>query len=164
MLDADLALLYGVSTKALLQAVKRNVPRFPSDFAFRLNDEERIGMGRPAFRSGCLHGTWCGDAVERLAKFSRRAFVQLRRLVLSRAEFETKLSALERRYDARFRAVFEAIRRLMAPESAERRPIGFRALPERKRVSDQRSGVRRLRATKARMRSWAAAPVLSAAP
>ena len=93
-----------------------------------------------------------------------RAFVRLRRFALSHASLEAKIAELEHRYDAQFKAVFDAIRELMAPEKVERRPIEFRALAAERKSTHQRSGARRLRSTKARMRSRAAAPVRSAAP
>lgn len=90
MLDADLAAPYGVSTRGLNQAVKRNRQRFPGDFMFRLT----------AAFSGFRH------------PFP--------------TDFARKLEELERKYDARFKVVFDAIRALMAPPEKARRSIGFR--------------------------------------
>jgi len=55
-----------------------------------------------------------------------RAFVRLRQMLASHAELARKLDALEQKYDAQFRAVFDAIRQLMAPPEPKRRPLGFR--------------------------------------
>ena len=59
-----------------------------------------------------------------------RAFVRLRHMVASHAELARKLEALEKKYDAQFKVVFDAIRQLMSPPARQRRPIGFRAKPE----------------------------------
>ena len=157
MLDADLATLYGVPTKALNRAVKRNRPRFPEDFMFQLTREEAEDLRRrngtsssPAPRA--VAGRWGGrryrpyvfteQGVAMLSSVLRsrrailvnveimRAFVRLRTLVWSVAELRRKIDGLERRYDTQFKAVFDAIRELMAPPpSKEQRRIGFR--PER---------------------------------
>lgn len=98
-----------------------------------------------------------------------RAFVALRRAAISHDELWAEVARLERRYDARFKTVFDAIRQLMTPALSARRRIGF--TPPGQPLaglsgSSKRGRVqpRRLRSTKARMRSRAAAPVLSAAP
>ena len=145
MLDHDLALLYGVPTKALLQAVKRNCERFPPDFLFQLSENEFSNL-----RSQIVTSSWGGrrsppyafteQGVAMLSGVLRgrravavnveimRAFVRLRRLLLSQAELGRKLLALERRYDRQFKVVFDAIRQIMAPDvPPKRRRIGFRA-------------------------------------
>jgi hypothetical protein len=142
MLDFDLARLYGVGTKDLKRAVKRNLDRFPDDFMFELSDAELIDLR-------CQFGTsrWGGrryhpfafteqgvamlSSVLRSARAVRvnieimRAFVRLRAMLSSHDELARKLAALEKRYDANFKAVFDAIRQLMAPPAPRRRPIGF---------------------------------------
>ena len=155
MLDRDLASLYGVTTKVLNQAVKRHKDRFPEDFMFQLTIEEaRIwwtevrGSGlrsqivtlkrgqhikyRPyAFTE---HGILMLSSVlnsERAVKVNieiMRAFVRLRRMLASHADLARKLRALEKKYDAQFKIVFDAIRQLMEPPPELERPkmrIGF---------------------------------------
>jgi len=145
MLDADLAALYGVETRALLQAVRRNPARFPDDFAFQLTDEEfadlrsqsvisRPGWGGrryPPFAFteqgvAMLSSVLRSDRAAHVNVEIMRAFVRLRRLLAENAELAARLDELEERYDAQFRSVIDAIRRLMAaPEGPEPR-IGFR--------------------------------------
>ncbi len=118
MLDADLAVLYGVPTKQLVRAVKRNAARFPSDFMFQVTAEERAALR-------CQVGTSKpGRGGRRTLPF---AFTEQGvAMLVDNAELARKLAALEKRYDAQFRVVFDAIRELMAPPSARRPPIGFR--------------------------------------
>jgi hypothetical protein len=143
MLDADLAVLYQVQTRALTQAVKRNSERFPEDFMFQLSKEEFDYL-----RSQTVTSSWGGrryppyafteQGVAMLSSVLRstravqvnveimRAFVRLRRMLASNRKLEEQLNALERKYDKQFRVVFDAIRQLMEPpESATKRPIGF---------------------------------------
>jgi hypothetical protein len=142
MLDADLSELYGVETKALNRAFARNRNRFPNDFAFRLSDAEfqdlrcqfdtsRWGGRRylpyafteqgVAMLSGILHSR---RAVQ-VNIAIMRTFVQLRRLLVSNAELARKLEALEKKHDARFKIVFDALRELMTPPEPKQRKIGF---------------------------------------
>lgn len=144
MLGHDLASLYGVTTAALVQAVKRNPERFPMDFMFQLSDAEFANL-----KSQTVTSSWGGrrktpyafteQGVAMLSGVLRseravaanveimRTFVRLRRLLLSQEEMARKLSALERRYDHQFKVVFDAIRQIMAPEVPPRsRRIGFR--------------------------------------
>ena len=142
--DSDLAGLYGVSTKVLVQAVKRNIDRFPSDFMFRLNLEEY-----GALRSQFVTSRWGGrryppyvfteQGVAMLSSVLNseraiavnieimRAFVKLRAMIASHKELARKLNELEKKYDDQFRVVFDAIRQLMAPPSPAliKRKIGF---------------------------------------
>jgi hypothetical protein len=144
MLDVDLAALYGVTTGALNQAVKRNASRFPSDFAFRLDRGETSNL-----KSQTVISSWHGgrrssplafteQGVAMLSSVLRspraiavnveimRAFVRLRRLVISHADLARRLDSLESRYDSQFKVVFEAIRKLMEPTPAPpRKRIGF---------------------------------------
>jgi hypothetical protein len=147
MLDADLADLYGVETRVLLQAVKRNSNRFPTDFMFQLSAEEADSLrsqfviskssrgGRRylpyafteqgvAMLSSVLHSD---QAVEINIQIMR-AFVRLREMILSNKDLARKLDALERRlqgHDVHIRSLFEAIRQLMAPPEPKKRKIGF---------------------------------------
>ena len=146
MLDTDLAKLYGVSTKVLNQAVRRNATRFPADFMFQLKTEEttalrsqfvtlKTGRGqhrkyRPyvfteqgvAMLSSVLHS-------ERAIQVNiaiMRAFVQLRAMIGSNKGLARRLNDLEKKYDSQFRVVFEAIRELMAEPESKVKRIGFK--------------------------------------
>ena len=144
MLDADLALLYGVTTKRLNEQVKRNRGRFPTDFRFRLTVRETAGLrsqiattksGRGGRRSPPAAFTEHGavmlasvlnspTAVEASIQVVR-AFVRLREILATHRDLARKVEALERKYDARFRVVFDAIRELMEPPDPLRKRIGF---------------------------------------
>src|SRR4030043_1832184 len=144
ILDADLAALYGVETKQLIRAVKRNLPRFPDDFMFQLNEEEsenlRFHFGTSSQWGGRRYPPYAftEQGVTMLSSVLRskraiqvnieimRAFVRLRRILASHADLARKLDALEKKYDAQFKAVFVAIRQLMAPPEPQSRRIGFR--------------------------------------
>jgi hypothetical protein len=145
MLDADLATLYEVETKALVRAVKRNRDRFPEDFLFQLTpaefDELKAHLGSTRSWGGrrYLPYAFTEQGVAMLSSVLRspravrvnieimRAFVRLRELLTSNAELARKLEALEKKYDAQFKVVFEAIRELMAPPAPEKKGrIGFR--------------------------------------
>jgi len=145
MLDSDLAKLYGVETKVLIQAVKRNLERFPADFMFSLNNQEVILLRSQIVTSKTGHGgrryipyvfTEQGIAMlSSVLKSDRairvnieimRAFVRLRALLMSHKELSEKLTQMERKYDTQFKVVFDAIRQLMAPPSvSSKKPIGF---------------------------------------
>ena len=152
MLDADLAALYGVSTKALVQAVKRNLERFPGDFMFHLTEQEvralrsqivtlddasgrSRGRGRHA---KYLPHAFTEQGVAMLSSVLKskravrvnveimRAFVRLRGMIAHSQDLARKLDALESKYDRQFKVVFDAIRELMAsPAAAPKRRIGF---------------------------------------
>jgi hypothetical protein len=144
MLDADLAVLYDVSTKRLNEQVRRNRSRFPDDFMFQLTAEEVRSLrsqfatskqGRGGRRYAPLVFTEQGIAMlstvlnsERAIQVNieiMRAFVRLRRMLASNEDLSRKLAALEKKYDSQFRVVFEAIRELMTPPEAKKRKIGF---------------------------------------
>jgi hypothetical protein len=145
MLDSDLAALYGVETKVLVQAIKRNIDRFPSDFMFQLTKEEfddlRCHFGTSSRWGGRRYPPYAftEQGVAMLSSVLRspraievnieimRAFVRLREMIASHAGLARKLEALEKKYDAQFKVVFDAIRQLMRPPDKERRPIGFHA-------------------------------------
>jgi len=143
MLDRDLADLYGVETRELVQAVKRNIDRFPEDFMFQLTTEEFNDL-----RSQIVMSSWGGrrrapymfteQGIAMLSSVLRskravsvnieimRAFVRLRRMLASHADLANKLMALERKYDRQFKVVFDAIREIMSPaQPPRRRQIGF---------------------------------------
>jgi hypothetical protein len=143
MLDNDLAALYGVPTKVLNQAVRRNVRRFPPDFMFRLTKEEKLELVTKCDRfrklkhSSSLPCAFTEQGVAMLSSILNsdraievnieimRAFVRLRKMLSSHVALARKLVALEKKYDAQFRVVFEAIRALMAEPEKPERKIGF---------------------------------------
>lgn len=145
LLDADLAPMYGVSVKALNQAVKRNLARFPADFMFELTLEEAKSLrsqfvtskGRGGRRY--LPRAFTEQGVAMLSSVLRseraalvnveimRAFVRLRQMLQQNADLARKLAALEKKYDAQFRVVFDAIRELMEPPAKRRERIGFKS-------------------------------------
>ena len=146
MLDRDLALLYGVTTKALNQGVKRNPTRFPPDFAFRLSRDEASRLKSQSVTSNGRGGrrrsqplAFTEQGVAMLSSVLRspravavnveiiRAFVRLRRMATSHADLARRLNELEARYDKQFKVVFDAIRTLMEPATTARRArrIGF---------------------------------------
>lgn len=146
MLDRDLAALYGVPTKGLKQAVKRNSDRFPADFMFVLSSSEfqnwrsqfvtskadRAGL-RYAPMAFTEHGILMLSSVlnsERAISVNieiMRAFVKLRQMLASNAELSRRLDELESNYDRKFKVVFDAIRQLMTPPVTARKHVGFRA-------------------------------------
>ena len=147
MLDRDLADLYGVETRVLVQAVKRNIRRFPADFMFQLSKEEfedwrsQIVMSNPSARMGLRRAPYAfteqGVAMLSSVLNSQRAidvnieimraFVRLREMLASHKDLARRLIALEKKYDAQFKVVFDAIRQLMSPPpSTPKRRIGFR--------------------------------------
>jgi len=143
MLDSDLAALYGVGTKVLNQAVRRNGARFPHDFMFQLTPEEVRGLRSQIVTSNGKGGrryrpyAFTEQGVAMLSSVLKspraiavnisimRAFVQLRRLLDSKSDLGRKLQQLERKYDGHFKTVFDAIRLLMA-KPAKTAKIGFR--------------------------------------
>lgn len=143
MLDADLAELYGVPTKRLNEQVKRNRDRFPDDFMFQLTDAEKTEVVANCDHLKKLkfspslpyafteHGaimlaTVLNSPVAVQASIQIvRAFVRLRQMLAGNAELARKLEALEKKYDAQFKVVFDAIRQLMTPPETKKRKIGF---------------------------------------
>lgn len=145
MLDVEIAELYGVPTKRLNEAVRRNAERFPVDFTFQLSREEADSLrsqiatlkpGRGQHRK-YLPFAFTEQGVAMLSSVLRspraaqvniaimRTFVRMRRMLLSCDELARKVDALEGKYDAQFRVVFDAIRALMEPPKTPRRRIGF---------------------------------------
>ena len=147
MVDADLAELYGVSTKRLNEQVKRNASRFPADFAFALTAEEKAEVVAncdhlarlkfsPTFpRAFTEHGALMlasvlnSETAIAVSVAVVRAFVRLREMAASHEDLARKLDALERKYDESFRIVFTAIRKMMVLEAKPRRRIGFGSKP-----------------------------------
>jgi len=150
ILDADLATLYGVSTKRLNEQVKRNRSRFPDDFMFQLTADEKAEVVANCDQLRRLkfspthpyafteHGTIMAANIlnsERAVRASVevvRAFVRLRLVLATNAELSRKLGELESKYDRQFKVVFDAIRELMSPPVTTRKAIGFRSRPVRK--------------------------------
>jgi hypothetical protein len=155
MLDADLAELYGSTTKAFNQAVKRNLERFPGDFRFQLTEAEkhevvtncdhlaRLKFSRTIPYAFTEHGAIMAASVLNTPRaievsvYVVRAFVKLREFLATHKELAGKLSELERRvagHDATIQSLVAAIRRLMEPPPAPPRPrIGFHTAEEGKR-------------------------------
>ena len=150
LLDAELASLYGVTTKRLNEQVKRNAERFPEDFMFRLTRAETEALNRSQIATGSQkhrdprfppyvfteHGAIMAAtilnsprAVE-MSVYVVRAFVHLRKLLASNTALARKLNELEGRlknHDEAITAILSAIRELMNPPPPKRRPIGFTA-------------------------------------
>lgn len=148
LLDADLAALYGVQTRALNQAVKRNAERFPADFMFRLSAREleawrsQVVMSNPAARMGLRrapfafteHGALMaatvlnsGRAVE-TSLYVVRAFLRLREFLASHKDLARRLDQHEKKlssHDQAIAGLVNTIRSLMAPPEPKRRRIGF---------------------------------------
>ncbi len=143
MFSHDLAELYGIETKVLLQAVRRNLDRFPSDFQFSLTNQEFTIL-----RSQTVTSSWGGtryapmafteQGVAMLSSVLRspeavavniqimRTFVRLRSMLAEHEDLKRQLATMERKYDGHFKAVFDAIRDLMTPpELPKKRRIGF---------------------------------------
>ena len=138
-----MAELYDIETRVLNQAVKRNISRLPEDFMFQLNTSEAEQLvsqnviPHKKYFGGSLPYAFTEQGVamlssvlnsERAIKVNieiMRAFVRLRRILASNVDLARKLDALEKKYDAQFKVVFEAIRELMRPPEPKKRPIGF---------------------------------------
>jgi hypothetical protein len=150
LLDAELAALYGVSTKRFNEQVRRNRERFPADFMFQLTDEEHtalrsqfatLKLGRGQHRKYLPHAFTEQGAIMaatilnspravEMSVYVVRAFVRLRELLASNTALARKLDELERKYqhhDDAIKAILSAIRELMNPPPPKRRPIGFTA-------------------------------------
>ena len=143
MMDRDLAGLYGVATKVLNQAVKRNFKRFPGDFMFKLTVPEKNELVTNCDRFRTLkHSTatpyaFTEQGVAMLSSVLNseravhvnieimRAFVKLREMLAAHKDLARKLDQMEKKYDAQFKVVFDAIRQLMTPPEPKRKKIGF---------------------------------------
>ena len=160
ILDADLAALYGVSTKVLNQAVKRNSARFPSDFMFELNRDEIMRISQSVISSPGLRFSkkvyaFTEQGVAMLSSVLKseraiqvniavmRTFVQLRQLLATHADLARKLEKMEKKYDTQFRVVFDAIRQLMTPPDKPCKRIGFKVRERKAAYHVQRKGSRR---------------------
>ena len=143
MLDADLARLYGVTTKRLNEQVRRNRDRFPDDFMFRLTDAEKkevvancdhlktlkFSPNLPyAFTehgavmlASVLNSPVAVDVSIQIIK----TFIRLRELLVSNKELAKKIEELEKKYDTQFKIVFDAIHQLMSAPEPKKKKIGF---------------------------------------
>jgi len=148
MLDEDLADLYGVATKRLVEQVKRNLDRFPEDFMFQLTKEEAAALRSQIATSNTGRGgrryapyVFTEQGVAMLSSVLRskraiavnieimRAFVELRRVASSYAAIEKRLEQIERgigEHDEQLEQIFGALHQLIAPPPQPKRPIGFR--------------------------------------
>ncbi|MFZ5805813.1 MAG: ORF6N domain-containing protein [Verrucomicrobiota bacterium] len=147
ILDADLAYLYGVSTKVFNQAVKRNIKRFPDDFIFQLTKDEknqvvtncdhlaRLKFSKTLPYAFTEHGVLMAANVLNSSRAIDasiavvRAFIHLRRLTANIEVLSRKINAMEKMYDNRFKVIFSAIKRLMAHSTIKdhrKQKIGFR--------------------------------------
>jgi hypothetical protein len=145
MLDSDLAELYGVETRALIQAVKRNPDRFPSDFMFQLNIQDVVALrsqivtlkkGRGQHRKytpyvfteqgvAMLSSVLKSERAIEVNVAIMRVFVKLREMISTNKDLAKRLDNLEKKYDSHFKVVFDAIRQLMTPPEKPKRKIGF---------------------------------------
>ena len=152
ILADDLARVYGVETRVLNQAVRRNLEKFPQDFMFEITRDEARSVQRLRSQSVILNGealssrgkhrkylpyAFTEQGVAMLSSVLRspravavnveimRAFVRMRSLLQSQEDLWRKITALEKKYDRQFRSVFDAIRELMQPPAPTKRPIGF---------------------------------------
>ncbi len=145
MLDRDLAALYGVQTKVLKQAVRRNAKRFPDDFMFELTTKEfenwrsqfvtsksdKMGLRyKPmAFTEqgvSMLSSVLNSERAIQVNIQIMRTFTKLREMILTHKELKQKIEAMERKYDYHFKIVFDAIKKLLEQPEKTRGRIGFR--------------------------------------
>ncbi len=148
MLDRDLAKLYGVTTRVLNQAVKRNIERFPIDFMFQLTKEETVNWKSQivisnSIKMGLRHNPYAfteqGVAMLSSVLNSKRAmqvnigimrvFVNIRKLVSTNKEILNKLNQLENKYekhDRQIYAIFEQIREFLTFKEKPKKRIGFK--------------------------------------
>jgi len=165
LLDRDLASLYGVETRVLNQAVRRNIDRFPADFMLKLSRKEISSISQFVTSSASLkfsknvhafteQGVAMLSSVLNSPRAIRvnieimRAFVHLRQMLARNADLGRQLDELQKKYDGQFKIVFEAIRRLMTQsgdKDKERREIGYHTLRESDEVVPMPRKFRRVR-------------------
>jgi len=148
MLSTDLAKLYGVEVRALVQAIQRNIERFPSDFLFQLNEEEHKHL-----RSQTVISSWGGarrapyafteQGVAMLSSVLRgtravqvniaimRTFVRLREMLATNQKLRRKIEDMEKRYNAKFQVIFATIESMLEDEAVPKPGIGFHAPPDK---------------------------------
>jgi hypothetical protein len=147
MLDRDLATLYGVETRVLNQAVRRNIERFPEGFMLRLTREEIMSISQFVISSvhpgvktlkfsksvmaftehgvAMLSGVLNSPRAVQVNIQIMRTFAKLREIISHHKDLARRLNELEKKYDTQFKVVFDAIRQLMQSPEPKRRPIGF---------------------------------------
>ena len=161
MLDEHLAELYGVSTKRLNEQVRRNLKRFPQDFTFQLDWEEyntlrshfaTLNLQRGRHRK-YLPYVFSGQGVAMLSSVLNsdraiqvnieimRAFVKLREILSTHKDLVRKLDEMEKKYDAQFKIVFDAIRQLMLSPEKPKRQIGFQVKEPKTRYRIRRRNI-----------------------
>ena len=162
LLSPHLAELYDVEPRVLVQAVKRNIDRFPEDFMFQLSDDEFENL-----KSQIVISSWGGarrakpyafteQGVAMLSSVLRskravqvnieimRAFVRLRQMLATHKDLARKLAALEKKYDDHFKVVFEAIAELMTPPEKPKKKIGF-GVKEKRATYGKRKKTRKMK-------------------
>ncbi len=156
MLDSDLAELYGVETKALNQAVKRNSSRFPEDFMFQLSQEENAGLRSQIVTANPDKAkqryppyVFTEQGVAMLSSVLRseravqvniaimRAFVSLRGMLTQDSDLARRILHMEEKYDRQFATVFEAIRQMLALPPVPERRMGFRVQDEKTELEEK---------------------------
>jgi hypothetical protein len=150
MIDSDLAGLYNVPTKVLNQAVHRNIERFPEDFMFQLTTEEAENLRSQIVTSSYggrryLPYAFTEQGVAMLSSVLNseiaikvniqiiRTFVQIRRMAITIADLKRKIDGMERKYDYHFKVVFDALRKLTAPEPAHKPKVKIGFTPPEKK-------------------------------
>ena len=147
MLDRDLAILYGVETRALNQAVRRNMRRFPEDFMFQLTKEEmeswksqivisnreKMGLRRRPYAFteqgvAMLSSVLNSDRAIQVNIQIMRTFTKLREMLMAHKDLKRKIEDMEKKYNYQFKIVFDAIKQLLEPPTEPKSKIGFRAL------------------------------------
>lgn len=153
MLSTDLAKLYGVEVRALVQAVGRNLERFPSDFLFQLSEEEHKHL-----RSQLVISSWGGarrapyafteQGVAMLSSVLRskravqvniaimRTFVRLREMLATNQKLRRKIEDMEKRYNAKFQVIFATIESMLEDEAVPKPGIGFHAPLDKSKSRD----------------------------
>jgi phage regulator Rha-like protein len=155
MLDRDLAELYGVETKVLKQAVRRNIDRFPADFMFELTEEENQSLRsqnvtlKRGQHSKYLPFAFTEQGVAMLSSVLKsdraihvniqimRAFTQLRQMLSTHKDLKRKIESMEKKYDQQFQVVFEAIKQLLSEEDKPKKKIGFTVREKQKAYGEK---------------------------
>jgi len=158
MFDADLAILYGVTTKVLNQAVQRNIDRFPNDFMFQLTPDEHDSLRSQIVTSkgkggrryapyvftehgvAMLSGVLNSPRAIAVNIEIMRAFIRLRQALSTHSDLSRRLDGLEQKYDSQFKIVFDAIRQLMAtPTDLPKPKIGYQTEEQKRNARAKHS-------------------------
>ena len=156
LLDRDLAKMYGVETRVLKQAVRRNIDRFPDDFMIELTKKEQDSLRSQtvtlkrgqhtkyppyAFTEqgvAMLSSVLKSDSAIRVNIAIMRTFTHLRKMIVSHKDLKRKIEAMEKKYDEQFRIVFEAITQLIEEDEKPKKKIGY--IKERQQKFGKGSG------------------------